>query len=153
MAHSFSNLKYHIVFSTKLRIPWITQDLEPKLYAYIGGILGRKNGQLVEIGGIEDHIHILVGLPPSSSVASIVGAVKSNSSSFAKEKGENPDFSWQLGYAAFTVSESQVPRVRRYIQRQKDHHRERNYESEVRALCRRHGVKLADSFFRDDSEE
>lgn len=149
MPHSHTSLKYHIVFSTMHRLPWITADLEPALYEYVGGILRRKGGQMIEIGGIEDHVHILAGFHQSRSVAAMVGAIKSNSSSFAKEVSDNPAFAWQPGYAAFTVSESQIPRVRRYLQRQKDHHRARSYEDEIRQLCRRHGIRLHNSFFED----
>ena len=153
MAHSYTSLKYHVVFSTKYRLRWITENLERELYRYIGGIIRNKNGHLIEIGGIEDHVHILAGFPQSRPVAGMVGAIKSNSSSFGKEKSGNPDFSWQLGYAAFTVSESQVPKVKRYIQRQKQHHRKLSYEDEVRELCRRHGVQIENSFFEDPAED
>ncbi|MCP3961576.1 MAG: transposase, partial [bacterium] len=127
-------------------------ELEPKLYAYIGGILRRKDGQMVEIGGVEDHIHLLAGFHQSRSVAGMVGAIKSNSSSFGKAESRNPAFSWQMGYAAFTVSESQVPRVRRYIRNQKEHHRKIGYEDEIRELCRRHRIQLEESFFEDEPE-
>ena len=152
MPHSYTNLKYHVVFSTKLRLPWISAELEPALYGYIGNVIRNKGGQSIEIGGIEDHVHILAGFPQSRSVAAMVGAIKSNSSSFGKEESKSAAFSWQEGYAAFTVSESQVSRVRRYIQRQKEHHRAQSYEDEVRELCRRHGIKLEDSFFEDEKE-
>lgn len=147
MPHSYVSLKYHIVFSTKFRLPWITTDLESRLYEYMGGVLREKRGKLIKIGGVEDHVHILAGLSQSLAVADVVGSVKANSSSFGKETGDNPDFSWQPGYAAFTVSESQVPKVRRYIQRQKIHHRKVSYEDEVRELARHHGIVLEDSFF------
>ncbi len=150
MPQSHTCLKYHIVFSTKYRLPWIIANLEPKLHAYIGGIIRNKSGQMIEIGGIEDHVHLLAGFHQSQSVAGMVGTIKSNSSSFGKETTGNSSFSWQPGYAAFTVSESQVPRVRRYIQRQKEHHRRMSYEGEVRQLCRRHGITLEESFFDDE---
>ena len=153
MSHSYTNLKYHVVFSTKHRSPWITTKLEPKLYAYIGGIIRNKRGQLIAIGGIEDHIHILAGFPQSRTVADMVAAIKSNSSSFGKENSGNPAFSWQMGYAAFTVSESQVPRAKRYIEGQKEHHRAMSYEDEVRELCRLQGIEIEDAFFRVKSVE
>ncbi len=81
----------------------------------------------------------------------MAGAIKSNSSSFGKEITGNPVFGWQAGYAAFTVSESQVPRVARYIQRQKEHHQAMSYEAEIRRLCQRHGIKLEASFFEDET--
>ena len=147
MPHSHICLKYHIVFSTKYRLPWITTEIESHLHAYIGGIIRNKSGQLIEIGGIEDHVHFLAGFHQSRSVAGMVGAIKSNSSSFGKEITDNPSFGWQPGYAAFSVSESQVSRVKYYIQRQKEHHQRMTYEGEIRRLCDRHGIDLDESFF------
>ena len=149
MPHSHTCLKYHLVFSTKHRLGWITADIERALYEYIGGIIRKKSGQLIEIGGIEDHVHILAGFHQSRTVAGMAGAIKSNSSRFGKEFTENPDFSWQEGYSAFTVSESQIPRVKRYLQRQKEHHHTMSYEDEVRLLCRRHGIEFDEAFFKD----
>ena len=147
MPGAYTQNYYHVVFSTKYRLRWITADWEMDLYAYIGGILRKKGGQIVAASGVEDHVHVLAGLHRSRSVAGMVGAIKSNSSSFGKRASGNPDFGWQDGYAAFSVSESQVPRVRRYIQHQKEHHRSLSYEEEIRELCRRHRIKLDDSFF------
>ena len=149
MPHSHTCLKYHIVFNIKHRLPWITADLEAELYAFIGGIIRNKSGQMIEIGGIEDHVHVLAGFHQSRSVAGMVAAIKSNSSRFGKELSGNPAFGWQAGYAAFTVSASQVPKVELYIQRQKEHHHTMSYEDEVRRLCQRHGIKLEESFFED----
>lgn len=152
MAHSYTCLKYHIVFCTKYRTPWITPDLESELYPYIATILERKKCQMIAIGGIEDHVHILAGFHPSRSVVGMVGAIKSNSSSFGKKSSVTPDFGWQMDYAAFSVSESQVPRVRRYVQRQKQHHHSMRYEDEIRELCHRHGVKLDEAFLKGEPE-
>ncbi len=152
MSHSLVDSKHHIVFSTKYRLPLITAELQPQLYAYIGGIIRNKGGQMIEIGGIEDHVHILARLHQTRSLAAMVGAIKSNSSSFGKDKLGNPAFGWQMGYGAFSVSESRVLRVRLYIQRQKEHHRRMTYEEEVRGLCRRHGIKFDESFLKDDDD-
>jgi REP element-mobilizing transposase RayT len=153
MPHSFTSLKYHIVFGTKYRLPLITERFERELYAYIGGIIYNKSGQLIEIGGIEDHIHILTGFHQSRSVASMVGAIKSNSSSFGKESSDDHTFGWQMGYAAFTVSESQVARVKRYIRRQKIHHQTLSFEDEMRTLFQRHGVEFDEAFLRAEPED
>ncbi len=150
MAHSHTNLKYHIVFSTKYRMPWITPDIESRLYAYIGAIIRKKDGQLSVIGGITDHIHILTSFHQSRSIAGMVGAIKSNSSSFGKKVSGNEAFAWQSGYSAFTVSESQVPRVNRYIQNQKTHHATTSYADEIRELCRRHGIKFNETSLENE---
>jgi REP element-mobilizing transposase RayT len=147
MAHSYINLKYHIVFGTKYRQPWITPDFEADLYAFVSGLIRNRRGRLIAVGGIEDHLHILAGLPQTVTLAAVVKIIKTNTSTFGKEKSGNPAFGWQEGYAAFSVSESQVPRVRRYIQRQKLHHRTMTYQDEVRTLCRQHGIQVEPAFF------
>ncbi len=153
MGHSYTCLKCHIVFAAKYRMPLIPAEHETALYAHIGGIIWNKKGRMLEINGMEDHIHILTSVPAARSVASMVAAIKANSSSYGKELTANQDFFWQGGYAAFAVSESQVATVRRYIQRQKEHHAERSYEQEIRALFRRHGIDGADSFLKAEPQE
>ncbi len=139
MAHSFTSLKYHIVFGTKYRLPLIKERFERELYSYIGGI--------------EDHVHILAGFHQSRSVAAMAGAIKSSSSSFGKRNSDDRTFGWQMGYAAFTVSESQAARVKRYIQRQKEHHRTLSFEDEMRTLFRGHGVQFDEAFFKGEPDD
>lgn len=151
MGHSLTDLPCHLVFSTKYRVQWIEKRFESDLYSYILGIILHKKGQLIEIGGIEDHVHILACFHQSRSIASMVGAIKSNSSSYGKRLMDNDDFSWQTGYAAFNVSRSQVPRVRTYIQKQREHHKKMTYQEEIRKLCRLHNVNFDESFFEEPS--
>jgi len=151
MGHSYTSLKYHVIFSTRKRLPLIHAAMEPEIYSYIGGIIHRKNGEIIDMGGIDDHVHLLAGFHQSSSVAGMVGAIKANSSSFGKELG-SLGFGWQKGYSAFTVSESKIPEVRRYIQRQREHHRRMSYEDEMRGICRLHGMELDESYFTDDDD-
>lgn len=121
---TFTKLISHIVFSTKFRAPLITAEIQPRLYDYIGGVIRGSGGTLIEIGGIEDHVHVLALLPANRSVSEIVRDLKANSSRWANElelvRGR---FEWQKGYSAFSVSESQVKAVKRYIQNQATHHR------------------------------
>ncbi len=153
MGHSYTSLKYHIVFATKYRTPLIPTEYEAALYAHIGGIIWNKKGRMLEINGMQDHIHILASIPAARSVATMVAAIKANASHYGKELTQNPEFSWQSGYAAFTVSESQVPRVRRYIQRQKEHHATRSYELEISALFQRHSIEGAELFVKAKPED
>ncbi len=148
MPHSLTFFKSHIIFSTKYRVEWITDDAAPRLYAYMAGVAKNKKAYAIEIGGIEDHVHILASFPASRSVASVVGAIKSNSSRVGKELLDNEGFGWQGGYAAFSVSESEVERVRRYIRNQRHHHRRMTYEDEIRKICQRHGVKPDEAFLK-----
>lgn len=138
MAHSYTNLLYHIVYGTTDRQPLIDSELRPRLYEYLGGTIRGMKGVCLEIGGVEDHVHILAKLHPIVSVSDFLEKLKSNSSKWAKTVKRG--FGWQGGYAAFSVSESQVGRVRRYTQNQRDHHRKASFEDELVALLRAHGV-------------
>jgi putative transposase len=150
MAGTFTNLLYHIVFSTKNRIPLISKDLQPGLYAYIGGIIRGEGGILLEAGGMPDHCHLLVKLKPAISVSEMLNRIKSKSSKWVND--ERPalrKFGWQEGFSAFTVSESRVPAVRRYLRGQEAHHRRQSYQDEVRTLLRRHGIEFDERYLWD----
>lgn len=109
MSQSYTNLIYHIVFSTKNRQPLITNEIKPRLYEYIGGILRNKGGIALAIGGMNDHIHVLAKLRPDDSLSNVLRDLKANSSGWMhKVFPEMKDFSWQNGYGAFTVSASQI---------------------------------------------
>ncbi len=148
MPHSLTFLKNHIIFSTKYRVEWITDDVALRLYAYMAEVAKSKKAYVIEIGGIEDHVHILANFHASRSVAGVVGAIKANSSRFGKELLDNEGFGWQEGYVAFSVSESEVERVRRYIRNQREHHRRMTYEDEIRKICQRYGVKPDEAFLK-----
>jgi REP element-mobilizing transposase RayT len=142
MPSTYTNLLYHFVFSTKDRIPLITNDLQDELYRYIGGIVRAEGGILLEIGGVNDHIHILAKIKPAISVSDMLGTIKANSSKWVSDhEMKLRKFGWQEGYAAFTVSESQVPAVREYIRNQAEHHRKQTYQEEFVALLERHGIE------------
>ncbi len=147
---AYTNLVYHIVFGTKYRKDLITPQLEPELYRYIGGIIKNKGGVLLEIGGISDHIHILAVIPPVISVSDMLRFIKSNSSKWVNEQ---PDyvkrFRWQIKYAAFTVSEFQIPNVRRYIQNQKEHHQKLTFKKELIRLLEEHGIDYDERYLWD----
>jgi len=142
MPTSYSALLYHVVFATKHRSPRLSPELRPELYAYIGGILDRRRGVLLEVGGVEDHVHLLIGLRTDHSLAEEIRHVKGGSSRWwnrsSLDGGEQ--FAWQEGFGAFTVSSSQVPTLRRYIQRQPEHHQEISFGTEWEMLLRRHQV-------------
>ena len=139
---TYTKLSYHVVFSTKYRRRTITETIQERLYEYIGGIVRKQNGSLVEIGGIEDHIHMLVNLSPANSVSDAVRDIKANSSKWFKEQpGATSLFEWQKGYGTFTVSHSQIDVVRHYIRNQREHHRTMNFEEEYVKILQRHGIE------------
>jgi REP element-mobilizing transposase RayT len=140
---TYTKLSYHVVFSTKYRRPTITGPIQERLYEYIGGIVRKQNGNLIEVGGIEDHIHLLLNLSPANSVSSAIRDIKANSSKWLNESGEtNSRFEWQKGYSAFTVSHSQIEVVQQYIQNQREHHRSVSFEDEYVKILERHGISF-----------
>jgi REP-associated tyrosine transposase len=139
MAHSFTNLIFHIVYGTKERRPLINDEFQPRLYEYLGGTIRGLKGISLEIGGVEDHVHILVKLPPTISVSDFLEKLKANTSKWSKSVRRG--FGWQDGYAAFTVSESQVERVRLYIKNQRQHHAKVSFRDELIALLEAHRLK------------
>lgn len=147
MAQSFTNLLYHILFSTKHREPMITSMIEKRLYGYLGGIIGGQKGIALEINGMPDHVHLLVKLSQNKSIADVLRELKADSSGWVHQEFPSlKTFSWQLGYAAFTVSESQVERVRQYIRNQKQHHRRVTFQDELLSLLRAHGVDFEEKY-------
>jgi putative transposase len=138
---SYTNLLYHIVYATKERAPLITSILRPRLHEYLGGTVRGLGGIALEINGTEDHVHVLAKIRPTISVSEFLSKLKSASSSWAKRQTAGR-FGWQARFGAFTVSESQVERVRRYIRNQETHHRKYSFEDEFRALLRAHNVEF-----------
>ena len=144
MAATFSNLLVHVVFSTKHREPNITAALRPELEKYIGGILRNEGHDLLAIGGMPDHIHLLVKFRADASISDIVRLVKANSSKWSKERVAN--FAWQSGFGSFSVSESQRETIRAYINNQQEHHRKVSFQEEYLAFLRRHGIEHDDRY-------
>lgn len=141
MAQSFSNLLIHLVFSTKYRNPVINQDMEPELYIVMKGIARNMNTHAIEIGGTEDHVHILLVLPRTGIISDTVRNIKSYSSRWVKEKDPaQSNFSWQRGYAAFSVSYSSRNKVIEYIRMQKKIHENRSFQDEYRLILKMHEI-------------
>lgn len=144
MSHTYAQNVVHVVFSTKDRRKVIPGEFQPRIWAYAAGIC-KKLGILVHaVGGMEDHIHFLIQVPPALALAKAVLAIKSNSSRWANEEGHK--LAWQQGYAAFSVSASLVPAVVRYIRNQEAHHRRMSFDGEFLALLKRHGVEFDPKF-------
>src|SRR5207245_2358184 len=136
---SYTNLLYHIVYATKERAPLITNILRPRLHEYLGGTVRGLGGVAIEVNGVAGHVHILAKVRPTISVSEFLSKLKSSSSGWAKRETAGR-FGWQARFAAFTVSESQVERVRRYIRNQEEHHRRQSFEEEFKTLLRAHNI-------------
>ena len=150
MPHSLSKNYIHLVFSTKHRMPYITKELQPKLYKYMETICAKFKCYPIAIGGIEDHMHLLFLLHKNISLKSIVSEVKSNSSKWAKTQGESyRNFYWQVGYGAFSVSQSVVPTVVRYIDNQEAHHKKQTFKKEYIGLLDKHDIEYEEKYLWD----
>src|SRR5262245_8904686 len=132
MATTFTNLLYHIVFSTKDRVPMIRPDLRERLYEYMGGIIRREGGVLVEIDGVAVHVDQLTKAQAETAEALKLRLLKANFSEWVNEERLiSGRFGWQTGYAAFSDSESQAARVRNYIRTQESHHARVSFKEEL----------------------
>ncbi len=120
--HVFSKLYYHVIWKTKNMEPYIKFELKNELYNYISKIIINKGWHLLAIGGVEDHIHILVQMEPNSTVSDLVCKIKSNSSKFIRENFLS-NFSWQQGYGVFTVDRHSLQKMKKYILNQEEHHK------------------------------
>jgi REP element-mobilizing transposase RayT len=138
MSHTFTKNHQHIIFSTAERRKLIEKEFQPKLWAYMAGICRNHEMFVRTIGGVEDHVHLLVELPPTLAVAEAVRTIKSNSSKWVNELDRN--FAWQKGYGAFSVSASNIAMVERYISNQERHHRKMTFEDEFIGFLRKHGI-------------
>ena len=141
MPDTYTNLLYHIVFSTKHRAPIIRAEFREPLYEYIGGIVRGEGGALLEIGGMEDHVHLLARLKPTLAVPEAARLIKANSSKWLNESVVADCFSWQAGYGAFTVGKSMVADVSRYIRNQPQHHRKRTFKEEFIELLELNNIE------------
>lgn len=147
MATSFTFLRFHVLFSTKNRMKWITEDWEKELYSYLAGILQAERGHLLEGNGSNDHVHLLLAISADQSIAEIMRTLKSNSSGWIHRKWKDrARFEWQRGYFGATVSQSQVERVRGYIRSQRQHHRRVSFQEEFVRLLKAHGIEYDERY-------
>jgi len=142
MAHTYTNILIHALFSTKDRQPWLTPEIRDETFCYLGGTINEMGGQSLLVNGPRDHVHMLFVQPRTLSIAALMEKVKSHSSGWVKERWPNQrHFAWQTGYAAFSVSKSHVEQVERYIENQEEHHRKISFQEEVVAFLKKQGVE------------
>ena len=145
MGSTFFSLHYHLVFSTKNRRRLIRSDWRPRLHSYLGGIIRGMNGVAEIVGGVDDHVHLLVSLRPVHCIADVLRDMKKESTNWAKDHFE-PGFSWQEGYAAFTVSPSATNSVKAYIANQEEHHCKYTFVEELKELLARAGIEYDEKY-------
>lgn len=146
MPSTHLSLHYHVIFSTKGRIGYMDKEWRGRLHAYIGGIIKDLKGVPEIIGGVEDHIHLLVGLRATHRLADVLREIKAASSKWVHQELKLPFFSWQEGYGAFTVSPSRIDAVRMYINNQEEHHRRKTFQEEYLEFLEACGVEYEEEY-------
>jgi REP element-mobilizing transposase RayT len=131
MASTYLSLHYHLVFGTKNREPWIAPSWRSRLHEYLGGTISGLGGFPQGVGGVADHVHLLVGLKATHCLADVLRELKKASSVWVHEQIGLPPFVWQEGYAAFTVSATARAQVQSYIAHQEQHHASKSYRDEL----------------------
>ncbi|WP_113960518.1 IS200/IS605 family transposase [Roseimicrobium gellanilyticum] len=137
MSSTHLSLHFHIVFSTKDRHPWFAPSVRPRLHDFLGGIIRAEKGHPHAVGGTGDHVHVLMGLDATHSLAKVMQRLKSVSSSWIHRELQLAGFAWQEGYGGFTVSATNLRRVRNYVLNQEEHHRTKTFQQEYVQLLKR----------------
>ncbi len=138
---TYANLHYHITFSTKHRAPLIDRTWEKRLREYLGGTVKQLGGFPEGIGGIEDRVHLLVGLKTTHRISDFMRELKKSASEWIRTTMELPEFKWQAGYGVFTVGATARPKVKTYIANQREHHRVKSFREEFMEMLARAGVE------------
>jgi putative transposase len=147
MPQSLSKVIVHIIFCTKNREPWLDHDVRPRMHAYLATLCRELGAELVRVGGVADHVHIVTTLPRTASQAEVVEHIKKISSKWIKGlEARYRGFFWQRGYGAFSVSPSQLDAVLQYIDAQQEHHRTRTFQEEYRDFLRKHGIDFDERY-------
>jgi REP element-mobilizing transposase RayT len=147
LSHTFVNALLHCVFSTKGRRRLITADLQERLWPFLGGIAREQGFKALAIGGVEDHVHLLLSLPATLPIAKAIQLVKGASSKWVHDTfPKHRDFAWQEGYGAFSIGVSQVDATTKYIRSQPEHHRKATFQEEFRMFLKRHGIEYDERY-------
>ena len=139
--HTYASIYLHVVFATWSRRPSLTPSLRPRVHSYLAATARNLGISDVHVGGHDDHVHVLGRFAPVSAPSSIIGQLKHSASQWARHEIA-PDFQWQRGFSAFSVSRDRVDAVVRYVRRQEEHHRTATFRDELEKLLRDHGVNL-----------
>jgi REP element-mobilizing transposase RayT len=146
MPSTYTSLHVHLIFSTKERVPQINKDWGDRLHGYLGGIVKGLAGVPLAVGGVEDHVHLLVGLKSSHRLDYFLRDLKADSSAWVHDEIGKRLFSWQRGYAAISVSPSDIETVRQYVLNQEEHHRRKTFIEELREILQDSGIEFDEKY-------
>ena len=147
MPQSLSQILLHLVFSTKNRKRWIDSEVRPNLHAYFAGACRAIHSEAYRVGGTDDHVHIACTLPRTLMVSKLLEEIKKSSSAWMKTQGNQYEgFAWQAGYGAFSLGQSQLPAILRYIDKQEEHHRNRTFKEEFLEFLKRYRIEYDERY-------
>jgi REP element-mobilizing transposase RayT len=146
MPSTFSSLNYHIIFGTKHRESFLDPSVLAATHAYLGGCIRTAGALPMQIGGVADHVHILLRMKPTGCIADLLRDIKKPSSEWLRHEMDKRRFHWQDGYTAFTIGQSQIESVRRYIAHQAEHHRAKTFEEEYREFLEAYGIPFDERY-------
>lgn len=146
MSQTYTQLHYHLIFSTKERQPTLVPGVRERMWEYLGGFVRGEGGIAHQVGGLADHVHLLVTLKPSVAVSDFVRDLKAVSSGWVHDTFPDAGVWWQGGYSAFTVSHSGLEPVRKYIERQEAARRDRTFQQELTLMLRLHGIAFKEEY-------
>ena len=151
MAQSLARLWTHLIFSTKNRLPLLSEKaIRTDMHGYLAKMLREQDCETLSVNAVEDHVHALFALSRTHSIASVVKEIKRTSSGFAKELSPTlAKFHWQGGYGAFSVSQSNLNEVIRYIENQEEHHKRVTFQDEYRAFLKAYGIEYDERYVWD----
>jgi REP element-mobilizing transposase RayT len=148
MPQSLSLVLIHVIFSTKDRVPFIKPTLRPKLHAYLATVTRNLDCDCFLVGGVEDHVHLAIGLSRTITIAKLVEQIKTSSSKFLKT--DVPNFAWQRGYGVFSVNPSDLPALKQYMATQEQHHQKQTFQDELRTLLQEFNIPYNDQYLWDE---
>ena len=150
MPQSLARVLVHLIFSTKSREPFLSDDIRRELHPYMATILKGMDSSAILINSVTDHAHVLFHLSKNHALCDVIETLKKDSSKWIKTKGRAyRNFHWQSGYEAFSVSQSNVAKVVEYIENQREHHRRRTFQEEFRAFLKRYQVRYDERYVWD----
>ena len=150
MANTYTQIYLHVVFSTKHRIPNLELPWRKEVHKYIAGIITEKGHKSIIVNGVEDHVHLFMGLKPFVTISTLIGEIKSNYSNFInKSNWVQNKFAWQEGYGAFSYAQSQIQEVYNYILQQEEHHNKFSFEAEYKNLLEKFEIDVNPEYVFD----
>lgn len=146
MSHTYTSCHFHCMFSTKGRLKVLTDEIRERLFPYMVGIARNNGFRILEVGGVEDHVHLLLSHGPAQNLSKCMQLIKGGSCKWIHETWTTSKNEWQEGYAAFSIGINQIQTVEEYIRSQTEHHRKKSFEEEYLSFLREHRIPYDEKY-------